>query len=673
MQSENSSGNSSAFSHSAIEASRFYGNRSLNHQSANVPPHSKQFSYISALQKVQQKHLHHEEDSELFQIFARQDAAFHAFDALQPNLQCRSKVYTYEGDELGKRHFLLTENDIFLRKYFEIPLHRRHVYEIIRHSFPCRLYFDLEYHRPSNSNVDGAALTEQWIMLVLWKLQELYEILARKEDVLVVDSTTDEKFSKHIIISLHDVSVPSIGKELLFADNQEMSLFVRAILLDISRPTTTIECEANTEETGIVIDGIFRTPYAEYRCFWMNTPKEDNGGNNSDTVSHRTEIINASSNRSLETEFKIDSESMNSSGSKKQFFVDTGVYTKNRAFRLYGSCKHGKQKMLGIDSQDEQRYYRFKLPITLKSSQLATAKRKAIMTRAYIIPVDVLMIAPSSSSSEMCLPSLSKPSPSAAVDYCTFASFLHLFNANKYHILPRLHNLQCLSSSSASNKRKFELVASALESSVNDGEAAHRNNYDRFFRQVHNTCLLPSRLQIMIEPGTGFFMSPTASAVFRGSNPAGYRSNSNATSWKQQIVVQSRAFQEPTPFVSTFLDKFLTWYFAQTQGRFVQGRITQWMLFQQFNRNGMLVYKLRCMIGGNRYCQAIGRVHKSNGIYVECDLMARAARQRCWDVDCQSFDFPEVVIPSGLLPEQPEEVIRIIEEYKASQTGTASR
>lgn len=42
----------------------------------------------------------------------------------------------------------------------------RHVYEIIREGAPCRMYFDLEFARGCNEDLDGDALVRAWINVV---------------------------------------------------------------------------------------------------------------------------------------------------------------------------------------------------------------------------------------------------------------------------------------------------------------------------------------------------------------------------------------------------------------------------------------------------------------------------------------------------------------------------
>lgn len=42
-------------------------------------------------------------------------------------------------------------------------------------------------------------------------------------------------------------------------------------------------------------------------------------------------------------------------------------------------------------------------------------------------------------------------------------------------------------------------------------------------------------------------------------------------------------------------------------------------------------------ISESRYCASIGRAHKSNNIYLVCDLAKRLYYQKCHDIDCKLF------------------------------------
>lgn len=629
---------------SSIDALHFYGRKDkwLTSTTASHPSH---LPYIAALQQIQQRHLQPEE-KELFQVFTKQDLAFQAFDNLDRPLQARSKIFTYEALEAGKRHFLLAENDVFMERYFQIPLQNRHVYEIIRYTFPCRLYFDLEFNQRVNPSADGNELTRRWVELVIWKLHELYEVDCRPEDIVVLDSSTDEKFSKHLVFHLYQrasdtsllvSSTRSALLEYLFADNYELSLVTRAILLDMTSPAqaTAVSNETDSESSSCpivskdsesvhggdgylcVVDGTPRVPRTEFRDFWLETPTDNTP----------------------------------SSGAQKrsrQFFVDTGVYTKNRAFRLYGSCKHGKQKMLGISAHDEARYYRFSAPPSLSAASFAAAKRKDITLKSFVIPIDVLVS--HGLPGRQMVPSPVKDgeattAQAASQVYAAFDAFEDMFNHTNYARLPRLHDLISIrDDSQVGRKRAFDVMeAVPTDAAVN--------------RRLLRCALLPTH-HLSIQDSSvlrSFFMqSTTSSSSFVGAP------QQSGAAWKQNVVAQSRAAREPTPFPA--VDRFVTWFYAQTRGTVSQGYIGSWVVYKYLNKGGFPVVKIRYQIQGNRFCESIQRQHRSNGIYVECNLMSRCARQRCWDVDCQYFAFTEIPLPEGCIPMLPEEVLAVLDK-----------
>lgn len=597
---------------SSIEAVHFYGRKDkwLTSTKASHPNH---LPYIAALQQIQQRHLQPEE-KELFQVFTKQDLAFQAFDNLDRPLQARSKIFTYEALEAGKRHFLLAENDVFMERYFQIPLQNRHVYEIIRYTFPCRLYFDLEFNRRVNPSVDGNELTRRWVELVIWKLHELYEVACQPEDIVALDSSTDEKFSKHLVFHLYqgtlDASLLRFSKqpalsEYLFADNYELSLVTRAILLDMTCPAqaTALSNETDSEAENssclstlkenesvigsdgylCVVDGLPRVPRTEFRDFWLETTTDNPPPSGTQRRS-------------------------------RQFFVDTGVYTKNRAFRLYGSCKHGKQKMLGISAQDEACYYRFSPPPSLSAASFAAAKRKDITLKSFVIPIDVLVS--NGLSGRQMIPAPVKDGDAAAGQassqvYATFDAFEDMFNHANYTRLPKINDLIGVrDDGQVGRKRAYDVMeVMPSDATVN--------------RRLLRCSLLPTHHLSAQDSSAlrSFFMQSTTSSSFVGV------SQQSGAAWKQNIIAQSRAAREPTPFPA--LDRFVTWFYAQTRGTVSQGYIGSWVVYKYLNKGGFPVVKIRYQIQGNRFCESIQRQHRSNGIYVECNLMTRSARQRC--------------------------------------------
>ena len=47
------------------------------------------------------------------------------------------------------------------------------------------------------------------------------------------------------------------------------------------------------------------------------------------------------------------------------------------------------------------------------------------------------------------------------------------------------------------------------------------------------------------------------------------------------------------------------------------------------------IFKLKYTVAKNRFCENIGRQHKSNGIIIEADLTRGYLSQMCFDPDCR--------------------------------------
>ena len=71
---------------------------------------------------------------------------------LEMSLLCYSSL-----EKLPSRHryFVVDDVDTFYEKYIRMGARIRTVYEIIRGSLPCRLYFDIEFDAILNLNADG--------------------------------------------------------------------------------------------------------------------------------------------------------------------------------------------------------------------------------------------------------------------------------------------------------------------------------------------------------------------------------------------------------------------------------------------------------------------------------------------------------------------------------------
>lgn len=158
--------------------------------------------------------------------------------------------------------------------------------QVIPENYPCRLYLDLEYSIEINSEKNGPFMTNMLIDIFCAYLLEHWRVPCNRYNVINLDSSTNEKFSRHIIFNV---------KNIAFKDNYHVGKLVKSVCNDILHYITFKEKEHNI-----------------LSCF----------------------------DRSLVERLIVKTKK------GKKLFIDTSVYTKNRHFRIYKSTKWGKQSNL---------------------------------------------------------------------------------------------------------------------------------------------------------------------------------------------------------------------------------------------------------------------------------------------------------------------------------------
>ena len=130
-----------------IDARIFNANFNLHRRKISinsVAPHS--FYGLTEKKRI--------EENRFFKSFSRQDSAFQCCDRF---IDKQLKVFSFESEaENGRRRFLVSDIFTFVSRYSELAMAERHVYEIIREGYPCRLYFDIEYSiklNPTSGNI----------------------------------------------------------------------------------------------------------------------------------------------------------------------------------------------------------------------------------------------------------------------------------------------------------------------------------------------------------------------------------------------------------------------------------------------------------------------------------------------------------------------------------------
>jgi hypothetical protein len=96
----------------------------------------------------------------------------------------------------------------------------------------------------------------------------------------------------------------------------------------------------------------------------------------------------------------------------------------------------------------------------------------------------------------------------------------------------------------------------------------------------------------------------------------------------------------------------------------VQGRIRSWYWFSE---HGVVVYNIM----GNRFCERIGRQHKSNNVMYIVDFRTAGFYQKCHDPDCRGYQSPLRPIPRHTIPPQfPLSTASVLESQQAFTLGS---
>ncbi|KAA0150698.1 hypothetical protein FNF29_05035 [Cafeteria roenbergensis] len=228
------------------------------------------------------------------------------------------EVVSFETNAQGRRRFVACTAEKLWRRMVALPVGARHFYEIIREGCACHLYLDIEFRRAANKGLDGSALVAFLTVRILTALQERFGIRAGLEDVIDLDSSTDAKFSRHLVVVLPG------GQR--FRDNQHVGRFVLLLVAALANEAATDALAAalwvRPEETDAAPPATEGAP-APAVAASMAGPGESTD--------------RAKPGRAEESRTPLEGRTP---------IVDLGVYTRNRAMRLYMSRKYGKKASL---------------------------------------------------------------------------------------------------------------------------------------------------------------------------------------------------------------------------------------------------------------------------------------------------------------------------------------
>ncbi|XP_062992387.1 DNA-directed primase/polymerase protein [Elgaria multicarinata webbii] len=271
--------------------------------------------------------------SSVWKLFHRQTQAFTFVKTCKEDAV---HVFALERNAAKKQRFYLvttyTELWFYYSKHYETSL--MHCYEVIPETAVCKLYFDLEFYIPTNPGANGRQMVADLIEFVCKKLDEHYAVKCSIEDVLNLDSSTEEKFSSHLIFQLQSAA---------FKNNIHIGNFLKMILQPAVLLTKN-EDAMILEKQVVSVSQCYKATTDLPKCLENQIVTKD-VSQSCQLNSHKAlEKQTSQWKENLDLSFLI----VNGKQGGKQLFVDLGVYTKNRNFRLYRSSKAGNCVILDI-------------------------------------------------------------------------------------------------------------------------------------------------------------------------------------------------------------------------------------------------------------------------------------------------------------------------------------
>lgn len=388
---------------------------------------------------------------------------------------------------------------------------------------------DLEFSKDANPDIseqDSTELLEDFIAELSAEFQRIYDIDVHRSCIADLDSSTGKKFSRHLIVHLPN--------NALFESAIAAGRFVRVLVGRLAEEAATGRLE---ESRPVLAKHLF-----------VNTKAKQSRGS---------------------TESGGDSRALTPESSPRDdttCFVDMGVYTRNRLFRLLGSSKYGKPASAALRIADSNTFP-FPQGFTNDSFYVPDMEKRVQQGHDELCEDDELDMEAEIKKFQR------------NVDWSSHATAL------------------------------AETLVVPMNSSKLD-------------------------LKILDE-------SEEAKALIVESPVA--KSEDGQTTTGTTVMSSSSLQHGYTPYPS--VDNFIENNLGCRGG--VQGSIRAWSV--ENDASGMPQY-ITYQMSRNRFCERLGRPHKSNNIMWTVDLQTRQCTQACHDPDCRALryrgtpvDLPEAV------------------------------
>lgn len=317
-----------------------------------------------------------------YRFFDRQADAYAHADALTltwPDPAAAPfKVFSVEmGGRDGKRRFIVAHVAAFWRAYAAAGRAWRHAYELLREDTPVHLYYDVEFKREpvpvpvaavpgaageggddgavavaspptrtTNADVDGDALVALLLQRTAAALHADYGLPPpTAADVVHLESSTPAKFSRHLVVRLPLPAEPGEQDEVDGGGGTSDTAASAVPPLLHRQRRQRHAMFRDTAHAGAFVGRLVAALQAErganpaVDALWVETTKGTAGGTHFAPTSSVTTVapVAGDADGATATAPPPPPPSL-----PREFVADLGVYTRNRAMRMYLSSKRGK-------------------------------------------------------------------------------------------------------------------------------------------------------------------------------------------------------------------------------------------------------------------------------------------------------------------------------------------
>ena len=111
------------------------------------------------------------------------------------------RVWAFEMPHEGRKKWLVATKEVFWRRYNGPLAHLKYFYEVIPEQCRCRLFFDIDVIKEANPNFRFCSAMNVFLTIVINIVQESLGIAITLSDILLLDASTEQKYSQHVIVN----------------------------------------------------------------------------------------------------------------------------------------------------------------------------------------------------------------------------------------------------------------------------------------------------------------------------------------------------------------------------------------------------------------------------------------------------------------------------------------